>query len=229
MIVVPRTLAGSEYGRRRQECDEGTRLLREQEPTIQTLRDVNTPTFENLKNHLPEVLQRRCRFIVEENQRVMDFTAAMVRNDRDQMRLNCVASFAGMRDLYEKSVSAMERMFEAMNAAPGVIAARQSGGGFGGFAVFLNIVDIETLSGLQGTQAKHRLPDLGVRFYCTHLDSRPLYVLRNAPAEEGRRGRGDKMNPGASREWTDCQLSEVGFRIGGDRLRALGRSSLGGV
>jgi galactokinase len=138
---VPRTLAASGYAQRRQECDQGTALLREQESGIQTLRDVNTPVFENLKSHLPEVLQQRCRFIVEENQRVMDFTAAVVRNDREQMRLYCAASFAGMRDLYEKTVPAMEHMFDAMSAGPGVIAARQSGGGFGGCMVAYVLAD----------------------------------------------------------------------------------------
>jgi len=132
---VPRTLAGSEYARRRQECDEGTRLLRELEPGIRTLRDVSSPLFERLHGRLPELLARRCRFVVEENQRVMDFTAAVVRDDREEMRRCCAESFAGLRDLYEKSVPAMERMFEAMSAAPGAIAARQSGGGFGGCMV----------------------------------------------------------------------------------------------
>ena len=128
----PRTLAGSEYAKRRQECDEGTGLLRDKEPSIRTLRDVNSPLFDRLKGGLPDVLRRRCQFVVEENQRVMDFTAAVVRGDREGMRRYCAGSFEGLRDLYEKSVPAMERMFEAMSAGPGVIAARQSGGGFGG-------------------------------------------------------------------------------------------------
>jgi galactokinase len=128
----PRSLAGSEYGRRREECDEGTRLLRERDPAIRTLRDVSSPLFDRLADALPEIPRRRCRFIVEENQRVMDFTAALVRDDRPAMRRLCTESFHGERDLYEKTVPAMERMHEAMMSAPGVIAARQSGGGFGG-------------------------------------------------------------------------------------------------
>jgi galactokinase len=128
----PRTLAGSEYAKRRQECEEGTRLLQAREPSIRTLRDVNTPLFERLKHHLPEVLRRRCQFIFEENQRVVAFMAALVRDDRQDMRRLCEGSFFGERDLYEKTVPAMERMYEAMIGAPGVIAARQSGGGFGG-------------------------------------------------------------------------------------------------
>jgi galactokinase len=128
----PRTLAGSEYAKRRQECEEGTRLLAARDPSIRTLRDVNTPMFERLKGFLPDVLRRRCQFIFEENQRVVAFMAAMVRDDREAMRSLCEGSFFGERDLYEKTVPAMERMYEAMTGAPGVIAARQSGGGFGG-------------------------------------------------------------------------------------------------
>jgi galactokinase len=128
----PRTLAGSEYAKRRQECDEGTRLLREQDPEIRTLRDVNTPLFERLKGRLPDVLRKRCQFVFEENQRVVAFMAAMVRNDRAAMKELCAQSFFGERDLYEKTVPAMERMYEAMTGGPGIVAARQSGGGFGG-------------------------------------------------------------------------------------------------
>jgi len=132
---VPRTLAASGYAQRRRECDEGTRLLRELQPGITTLRDVSVPLFERLQGRLPELLARRCRFVVEENQRVMGFTAAVVREDREEMRRACAGSFAGLRDLYEKSVPAMEHMFAAMSGAPGTVACRQSGGGFGGCMV----------------------------------------------------------------------------------------------
>jgi galactokinase len=137
----PRTLAGSEYAKRRQECDEGTRLLREKDPEIRTLRDVNTPLFERLKGHLPETLRKRCQFVFEENQRVVAFMAAVVRNDRAAMRELCAGSFIGERDLYEKTVPAMERMFEAMMEGPGIVAARQSGGGFGGCMIAYVLAD----------------------------------------------------------------------------------------
>jgi len=128
----PRTLAGSEYAKRRKECDEGTRILQMQDPDIRTLCDMDTPRFERLKAGLPEVLRKRCQFVLEENQRVLTFLAAIVRNDRGAMRELCEQSFFGERDLYEKTVPAMERMYEAMVGAPGAVAARQSGGGFGG-------------------------------------------------------------------------------------------------
>jgi galactokinase len=128
----PRSLAGSEYAKRKEECDEGTRLLKAMDGEIRTLRDVNSSLFERLGRGLPELLQRRCRFIFEENQRVVSFMAAVVKDDRETMRELCAQSFAGERDLYEKTVPAMEMMYEAMMRGPGVVAARQSGGGFGG-------------------------------------------------------------------------------------------------
>ncbi len=128
----PRTLAGSEYAKRRLECEEGTRLLREQDSRIRTLRDVNGSTFDRLKSRLPETLQKRCQFVFQENQRVVEFMAAIVKDDRKAMKALCSESFIGERDLYEKTVPAMERMYAAMLSGPGIVAARQSGGGFGG-------------------------------------------------------------------------------------------------
>lgn len=134
---VPHSLVSSEYGNRRKECEEAARILAGLNPEIVNLRDVNPKMFETMKDFLPEVNRKRARFIVEENQRVMDFTAAMVRDDRPAMGRLCELSFAGMRDLYEKTVPQMERMFESMMSAPGIVCARQSGGGFGGCMISL--------------------------------------------------------------------------------------------
>jgi galactokinase len=143
----PRTLSGSDYAKRRQECDEGTRLLRAQAPEVRTLRDVTAPLFARLCGSLPPVLRNRCRFVSEENHRVMAFTAAVVKDDRAAMNLLCRQSFEGERDLYEKTVPAMERMFEAMSSAPGTVAARQSGGGFGGCMIaYVRADEVEAFS-----------------------------------------------------------------------------------
>jgi len=145
---VPRSLAASGYARRRQECDEGTRLLRCRDPGIRTLRDLSSWRFESLKKALPDVLRKRCQFVVEENERVVEFMAAMIRDDRAAMRDLCTRSFLGERDLYEKTVPAMEHMYDAMMSAPGVVAARQSGGGFGGCMIaYVTSGDVEQFTG----------------------------------------------------------------------------------
>lgn len=136
-----RSLAGSEYGQRRAQCEAGVRLLRRFDSRIQALRDVSIEFFENHQNALPADIARRCRFIVEENQRVLDLAGALSAGDRTRLSQLYAASFAGARDLYEISVPAMQAMVMAALQAPGAIAIRQAGAGFGGCLVAL--VDAE--------------------------------------------------------------------------------------
>jgi galactokinase len=132
-----RNLAGSEYETRRAQCEEGVRLLQQTYPAIEALRDVSLERFNAHAGELPEVVARRCRFIIEENQRVLDLANALSGADFDRLHTLFAESYAGARDLYEISVPAMHAMIESMITAPGAIGARQAGAGFGGCMVAL--------------------------------------------------------------------------------------------
>jgi len=82
-------------------------------------------------------VDRRCRFIIGENARVLELAEALPRGDRAAMRRLCDESFLGACELYEISSSSMVSMMGAMSGAPGVIGARQAGAGFGGCMVAL--------------------------------------------------------------------------------------------
>lgn len=130
-----RELSGSEYAERRAQCEEGAAILARHYPEIRTLRDATLAQLDAHAGDLPDVVQRRARFIIEENQRVLDLSGALAAGDRAAIRALAAASFAGARDLYAISVPAMESMMAAMLAAPGAIGARQAGAGFGGCMV----------------------------------------------------------------------------------------------
>ena len=130
-----RTLTASAYSERRAACEEGVAILKEFIPEIQTLRDVSRAQFEGQRTHLPEVVARRCQFIIEENRRVIDLAAALQAGNRLTIHTLTAASFQGARDLYEISCPEMSAMMAAMSGAPGVIGARQAGAGFGGCMV----------------------------------------------------------------------------------------------
>ncbi len=132
-----RTLAGTEYGERRAQCEEGVRLLQQWYPNIQALRDVTLAQFDAREKDLPAVVAKRCRFIIEENQRVLDLATALTVGDAARLNQLFAASYAGARDLYEIGAAAMESMMRAMLSGPGVVAARQAGAGFGGCMVAL--------------------------------------------------------------------------------------------
>lgn len=145
---APRELTGSEYGERRAQCEEGTRLLAGFYPQVRALRDVTLPQFEAVERHLPPVVARRCRFVIEENERVLRLAEALARGDRGAMYSLSLASFEGARDLYEIVSPEMRAMMEAMLSAPGAIGARQAGAGFGGCMVAF--VEPEKLHAFEG-------------------------------------------------------------------------------
>jgi len=132
-----RNLAGTEYGERRAQCEQGVEMLRSHYPDIEALRDIRFEQLESHRAELPEVVYKRCRFIIQENQRVLDLAQALPGGDRLRLSELFRDSYQGARDLYQISAPAMEAMLQAMLAAPGVIGARQTGAGFGGCMVGL--------------------------------------------------------------------------------------------
>jgi galactokinase len=127
-----RALTGSEYPERRAQCSKGVRVLSNYYPEIEALRDV---TLEQLQAHqadLDPVVYKRCRFIIEENQRVLDITEALAAGDHKGAGQLAVESFTGARDLYEIVSDEMVAMYAAIMSAPGVFGTRGAGAGFGG-------------------------------------------------------------------------------------------------
>ena len=130
-----RALTGSEYGERRAQCEAGAKLLANAYPGVNTLRDETPAQFEAHEAKLPPLVARRCRFIIEENDRVLRLAESLPAGARATIRELTAASYEGARDLYEISCPEMERMMEATLGAAGVIGARQAGAGFGGCMV----------------------------------------------------------------------------------------------
>jgi galactokinase len=134
---LKRNLIGSEYSERRAQCEEGVGILRQYYPGIQALRDISREQFECHRDVLPAVVAKRCQFIIEENQRVLDLASSLTCGNRNELRLLYNASYTGARDLFEIGTPAMDLMMQAMMDSPGIIGARQAGAGFGGCMVSL--------------------------------------------------------------------------------------------
>jgi galactokinase len=127
-----RELVGSEYSDRRDQCFAGAAQLAAFYPGAVYLRDVTPAMFAARGDGLPPLIAKRCQFIIEENQRVLELAEALPADDRDCIRALTAASYTGARDLYEIGAPSMEAMMDAMRSGPGVIGARQAGAGFGG-------------------------------------------------------------------------------------------------
>jgi galactokinase len=125
-----RELMGSAYGQRRAHCEAGARQL-----GVKALREVSLERFQRHESELPAEMAKRCRFILEEDERVLRLADALTAGDAKAIGRLCAASFDGACRLFEITTPAMHAMRDAMLQAPGVLGARQAGAGFGGCLV----------------------------------------------------------------------------------------------
>ena len=123
--------ATGDYRTRRAECERAASLL-----GLRELRDFPADRLRDLAK-LPAPLDRRARHVVSENARVFDAAAALRENDLERLGATFNASHASMRDDFEVSVPAIDRLVERACATSGVYGARLTGGGFGGSIVVL--------------------------------------------------------------------------------------------
>ena len=120
--------AGGGYVDRRRESEEAARLL-----GVMRLRDASVADLQ--RRNLPPLLARRARHVITENDRVLRARQALLSDDLQTLGELFNASHASMRDDYEITVPAVDRLVELANAAAGVFGARMTGGGFGGAIV----------------------------------------------------------------------------------------------
>jgi galactokinase len=95
-----------------------------------------TSGYAERRRELESGLPARVRHVRTENERVRATVAALERNDLDALAPLFAASHASLRDDYKVSTPALDRLVERALAA-GALAARMTGGGFGGSVVVL--------------------------------------------------------------------------------------------
>jgi galactokinase len=132
-----RGLVDSEYNARRRECEEGVRLLRKYLPGIKALRDVSPAQFERYQEDLPDVVRRRCRHVVYENERVLQSVEALRGEDLATFGRLMNESHVSLRDDYQVSCRELNVMVEVAWQVEGVYGSRLTGAGFGGCTVSL--------------------------------------------------------------------------------------------
>jgi galactokinase len=139
---TPHALVDSEYAERRKMCALAAKQL-----GVPALRDI---PFENLDNALAglsdELMRRRVRHVVSEDQRVLD-TVARLETGHDLRQIGPIlaASHVSMRDDFNITVPQIDLAVVAALDA-GAFGARMTGGGFGGSVVAL--VDADQTTGV---------------------------------------------------------------------------------
>ena len=136
---VRRRLSQSHYNKRRSQCEDGVAVLAKTDPGIKSLRDVSLEILADHRRALGQTLYEKCRFIVEENARVLKMRDALNASDFVTVAGLLYASHAGLRDLFKVSCPELDNLVDAAMKTKGVYGARLMGAGFGGCTI--NIVE----------------------------------------------------------------------------------------
>lgn len=132
-----RGLLDSEYNTRRQECEEGVRILQRYLPEARSLRDISAAQFVEYKAQLSQKVRKRCRHVIYENERVLRGVAALRAGDLDAFGWLMNESHSSLRNDYEVSCPELDIMVKAAWRVDGVYGSRMTGAGFGGCTVSL--------------------------------------------------------------------------------------------
>ena len=144
---VRRILVDTSYNERRSECEEAVAVLRTADPTLTALRDLTPELLATCERQMAPNVLARCRHVMAENQRVLEACERLAANDLPAVGRLMNVSRLSLRDDYEVSYPALDRLVEEASRVDGVLGARVAGAGFGGCTV--NLVAEEALTELE--------------------------------------------------------------------------------
>jgi galactokinase len=154
---VKHSLASTAYNQRRQECAAGVQMVKKFYHEVLSLRDV---TVDMLDKHVPDpLIYKRCRFVIEENERVHNAVQEMKKGNIEGLGQMMFRSHEGLRNEYEVSCRELDWLVDAVRDNPNVAGARMMGGGFGGCTI--NIIKEGGLKQLVDSLAHNYEKEMG--------------------------------------------------------------------
>jgi galactokinase len=134
---VRRSLSDSAYNDRRGSCERAVAAVRQVDPLVRALRDVDDELLARAGPLMDETTFRRASHVVTENARPGQLSQALAANDLAVAGKIMVESHESLRDLYEVSCPELDVLVELSCAQQGCHGARLTGAGFGGCAIAL--------------------------------------------------------------------------------------------
>ena len=130
---VKHSLASTAYNERRQQCTAGVKMVKAHVHEVISLRDV---TVKMLDQYVTDpLIYKRCRFVVEENERVHKAVEQMKAGNISGLGEQMFRSHEGLQHEYEVSCAELDWLVDAVKDNPDVAGARMMGGGFGGCTI----------------------------------------------------------------------------------------------
>ena len=131
---VKHTLASSEYNTRREECEQGVKILTKQDKAVLSLRDAGTPMVKAHKQEMPANVYDRCLYVTEEIERVEAACNDLESGNLKAFGARMYLTHEGLSQLYKVSCPELDFLVD-LARENGVTGSRMMGGGFGGCTI----------------------------------------------------------------------------------------------
>lgn len=164
-----RGLKDSKYNERRSECERALAFLQKALPA-KNLCEISLEQFEEYSRLIPdEVLKKRARHVITENQRVVDAVKALREGNLAEFGRLMVDSHRSLRDDYEVTGQELDVLVEEALKVEGTVGSRMTGAGFGGCTV--SIVREEAVEEFKESVFKNYKEKIGYEpsFYVTEV------------------------------------------------------------
>ena len=161
----------SEYNVRRQQCERGVAMIQQHEPAIESLRDATPAMLDKYILPHDSIIYKRCKFILGENERVLNAAENLKLGDVKAFGQKMFASHDGIKNLYEASCPEIDFLVEGVKENPSVLGARMMGGGFGGCSI--NLVKEEAVEDLfkQSTAAYRKSMNMELTAHVVSIEA----------------------------------------------------------
>jgi galactokinase len=164
-----RGLAGSKYNERVGECRKAVKAL---EPVFgaKHLGEIGFMQFYKVQDRIrDEVIRKRARHVISENQRVLNSVSCLLKSDLVQFGALMNSSHDSLRDNYEVTGPELDALAEEALKVRGVLGARMTGAGFGGCTVNLVTEDAVDPMIEQVEKAYRERTGLNADFYIAEI------------------------------------------------------------
>lgn len=132
---IKRELASSEYNKRRDDSGQALEILKKF--GARDYKGISLSFLDQKKKEMDEVLFRRARHVISENQRVIEAVLALKNDDFRLLGELIFGSHESLRDDYEVSCPELDLLYEVAREFSGCYGARLTGAGFGGSGIAL--------------------------------------------------------------------------------------------
>lgn len=133
--VKKNELATPEILKRKDECKNALDVISTFDPQVKSLRDLTIDKLNKYSNFIDKISMRRIKYIVEENERALNFVIALRRHNLSLLGKLMFDSHLSLRNDYEISTSEIDAIVDTSATIDGVIGAKLFGAGSGVVAI----------------------------------------------------------------------------------------------